>query len=340
MYIEICNFFPCVFLAGWKKCQRLQKPAAICKRFDWWKHLYYVQKDTRNPPTDPLNLDLNSVESLWYQTWSVTSRLAQRKDSHSFRGSLWAQKHSRIDKLRWVPYLFPSHPVDFSPKQLSFQVHWLELLHDCALILVNFNSLHFLLHKDWHQNILTKRSVSKIWLCLGVLGDLDRSRGLGTGSCGPAGGVGPAVCGGAVSSGSATRTGAASWHHRRQKHATKVSFPKLFQSLDFRRRHLHNCAGHQHLSRQDTCLLCVWQTYLLTSMKIKGFPVYHTAAEIISKQWWRQEHLCRHEGMPWCRSTCGSEKKKKQLAYKAFISATPIFWWFDKFDPQNSPKKG
>jgi len=46
---------------------------------------------------------------------------------------------------------------------------------------------------------------------------LDRSLGLGTGSCGPAGGVGPAVCGGAVSSASATRTGAASWHHRRPK---------------------------------------------------------------------------------------------------------------------------
>lgn len=100
----------------------------ICKRFDWWKHLYYVQNDTRNPPTDPLNLDLNSVESLWYQTWSVTSRLAQRKDSHSFPGSLWAQKHSRIE-VGPIPFSIPSSrfltkTVKF-PSPLNWTSAWL-----------------------------------------------------------------------------------------------------------------------------------------------------------------------------------------------------------------------
>lgn len=243
-----------------------------------------------------------------HQPACTAQRLAQ------LPGQSLSPKHSRIDKLRWVPYLFPSHPVDFSPKQLSFQVHWLELLHDCVLISVNFNSLHFLLHKKLaskHHKKICLKNLDLPW-CPWRLGPFPWTwnRQLWTSwRCRP-------CC---LWRSRFLRFGHA---HRRCFLASPSSknmrrrypSPKLFQSLDFRRRHLHNCAGHQHLSRQDTCLPCVWQTYLLTSMKIKGFPVYHTAAEIISKQWWRQEHLCRHEGMPWCRSTCGSEKKKQQLA--------------------------
>ncbi len=112
--------------------------------------IWKVPKDTRNPPTNPANLDLKSVESLWYQTWSPTGlHSAQLPDSHSFRAVSEPKSWQDWSMSAWTSlFSIPSSRFLSKNTEVSKSIE----LKFCTitLISVNFNSLHLLLH---NQNI-------------------------------------------------------------------------------------------------------------------------------------------------------------------------------------------